>query len=164
LRAAHRKLLHGRNLPFRSGPRSPPQREKRDPDLSDDEGEARQAQQLREVAARAKVVCRPVDRELFAPDRLLGIPASVGALRDRVRIFDSHAVAPPSIAARSRSSPPEPSPAGAKRRAAPTSSAVKFAPRGTMRCTFVVTSCRPKRKAWMGREFGRSASIWSRVP
>src|SRR5262249_38041140 len=120
----------------------------------------RQPQKLREVAPRSEVVRRPVDRELLPPRGLL---AGIRVLRDVVRVVDLHGVLPPSIAARSGSSPANAPPAGASGKAAPTSSAAAE-PRRTMRCTFVVISCIPKRNAWIGCELGRSRLISSRVP
>src|SRR5262249_30992562 len=72
LRASHRQFVERCDLFFGQVlRRSAAKRKESDPDLSDDEGEARQAQQLGEVAAGAKVVRRPVDRELLPPGRLI---------------------------------------------------------------------------------------------
>jgi len=63
---------------------------KNDPELSDEEGEAREHEKFREVAPRDELVLRPVDREVVPPLRLLVIRAAVGRNAELVGVLYSH--------------------------------------------------------------------------
>ena len=78
-RAADRDRLGASDAPDRRAPFAPPcEVLEDDPELPDDEGEAREDEELGEVAAGHELVLRPVDREVVPPLRLVVVGAAVG--------------------------------------------------------------------------------------
>src|SRR5262249_13149568 len=136
----------------------------KNPELSDDERNARQHHEPREIAPRDIVVLRPIDRKIPPPSGLLALRLAVGRSRELVRILlrfhDCSSVKRPMPRISSVTCCPVP----VLSIAAVTSTLSTGASFGTIIFTFVVIVCLPNRNSFTGLDNGRRASISSRVP
>src|SRR5690606_32748655 len=164
-RAADGHVANGRHPHFGIRPHLPPEELlPQQPELSRGEGEARQNDELDQVAAGDVFVFGPVDREILSPFRLQGERLSVGRYGDLIGVFLHHkSYSGSNIFSMKTSSVTSWLMVGALR-AATTSMMLRGDSRGTIMFTFVVTVCIPNWKVLTGLELGRAASISSRVP